>query len=261
MQYQNSPEEGVEDTWHPAPVSGTTWASVMACVPEAREDGNRFASIVTWPPCKLGEVLWACEGGGLGSDLTEDRGSVPAQDFKLGSSVLMSTGPAWLDRSGAAVEGVGGVWEWGASGPVGLTGLCWRSPSLTLEQTCLPLAWASLSIGPLEVPQFWQGPSVQEPQAPCSLPAPVELRLRASGSLPEAPVSVLQEECRVSESATALSFTSIFSVCSESHSEEDVCLADKCLMMLHWSEITSLSHCLECTESKVKRKPTKSTPG
>lgn len=76
-----------------------------------------------------------------------------------------------------------------------------------------------------------------------------ELRLSDSGVFPEAVVSVLLEECKLGEPP---SLTSVFSACEESHGEDDVCLADKWRMMLHWSEITSLSHCRRTTETKVK---------
>lgn len=74
-----------------------------------------------------------------------------------------------------------------------------------------------------------------------------ELRLRDSGAFPEAVVSVLLEECKFADLGSLMS---VFSVCEESHGEDDVCLADKWRMMLHWSEITSLSHCKETTVSK-----------
>lgn len=75
-----------------------------------------------------------------------------------------------------------------------------------------------------------------------------KLRLRGSGVFPEAVVSVLWEECKLREPR---SVTSVFSVCKESHGEDDVCLADKWRTMLHWSEITSLSHCNDKTGSEV----------
>lgn len=67
-----------------------------------------------------------------------------------------------------------------------------------------------------------------------------ELRLRHSGVFAEAVPSVLCEGCKFTELG---SLSSVFGACEESHGEDDVCLADKCRTMLHWSEITSLSHC------------------
>lgn len=75
-----------------------------------------------------------------------------------------------------------------------------------------------------------------------------ELRLRESGVFPEAVVSVLLEERKFREPG---SFTPVLSACEDSDGEDNVCLADKWRMMLHWSEITSLSHCKEKSGSKV----------
>lgn len=75
-----------------------------------------------------------------------------------------------------------------------------------------------------------------------------ELRLRDSGVFPEAVVPVLWEECKFREPGSLMS---VFSACEGSRSEDDICLADKWRMMLHWSEITSLSHCRNETGSKV----------
>lgn len=204
MQLCDSPEEGAEDSWQLVPLSGM------------------------WEEDNLGEALWVWAG--LGSNLTQagGRDSEAAQDFK--SSVFMSAGPAWLGR--VRIEG---VWERGAFESSG-----------TVEHTCpsLPLVWAGRSTGPLLVPQFWQGFSVQELHTLCSS----ELRLRDSGVFPEAVVSVLLEECKFIEPGSLMS---VFSTCEESHGEDEVFLADKWRMMLHWSEITSLSHCKQMTASEA----------
>lgn len=77
---------------------------------------------------------------------------------------------------------------------------------------------------------------MQELHALC----PSEMRLGDSGVFVATFVSVLWKERKLAEPG---SFAFVFSVCEESLGEDDVCLADKWRMMLHWSEIISLSHC------------------
>lgn len=179
------------------------FCGLTACAPKHTVEPEIFAAAVS----EADVVFSRSHDRVPGSDLTQAGGgtSVPLQDFKLALSVLVPVSVlAWLGGVGVCKRDISWsvVFSWVLSGP------------------CIPLDWTKRSTGPFVVLQFWHSPSVHELQ-------------ETFGAMFWLPVEAALWQ-------QSLSFRSVFSVCSES--QGDVCLFHKCLIMLHCSEMTSLSH-------------------